>query len=54
MRGGRTQQIINTSNKTEAVERAAAEHKEACEQRLAKAMNTPKSKVNTPWTEPAR
>lgn len=49
MRGGRTQQIINTSNKTEAVERAVAEHKEACELRLAKAMNTPKRKVNTPW-----
>lgn len=52
MRGGRTQQIINTSNKSEAVERSVAEHKEACEQRLAKAMNTPKEKVNTPWPEP--
>jgi len=48
MRGGRTQQIIDTSDKTAAVERAAAEHKEACEQRIAKAMNSGK-KANTPW-----
>ncbi len=48
MRGGRTQQIIDTSNKTEAVERAVAEHAEACECRCAKRMNGGKAE-NTLW-----
>lgn len=35
--------------RTSANEQATKAHKDACEQRLAKAMNTPKEKVNTPW-----
>jgi len=50
MRGGRTQQIVNTSNKTDAVERAKAEHKENCELRLAKIQNSGKA-ANTPWPD---
>lgn len=34
---------------TDAVEKAKREHSEACELRLAKAHNTPKTEVNTPW-----
>lgn len=45
------QHYLRTSRLTDAVERAKEIHKEECEQRLAKAMNTPKEKVNTPWPE---
>jgi hypothetical protein len=37
--------------RTVTVEQAQRAHKEECERRLAKAMNTPKEKVNTPWPE---
>ena len=48
MRGSYAQHYLRVS----AVEDAARKHKEACELRLAKAMNTPKEKQNTPWPEP--
>lgn len=48
MRGSYTQHYLRTSSRTDAVERAREEHREACEQRLAKAMNTGKA-ANTPW-----
>lgn len=38
---------------TDAVEQAARENKQAAELRLAKLHNTPKAKLNTPWSEPA-
>ena len=52
MRGGRTQQLVNTGSKTDAVERAKAEHKENCELRLAKIQNgaDPKYKNGTPYS----
>jgi hypothetical protein len=47
MRGSYANHYLHTT----AVEREQQKHKEACEQRLAKAMNTPKEKINTPWPE---
>jgi hypothetical protein len=49
MRGNYTYFLMSSRAATDAVEKACALHKEACELRLAKATNTPKNKVNTPW-----
>ena len=51
MRGTYTQHYLRTARYSDAVERAKEQHKEECEQRLAKAMNTPKSALNTPWPD---
>lgn len=45
------QHYLRTARTSDAVERAREIHKEECEQRLAKRMNTPKEKINTPWDE---
>ena len=52
MRGSYTNHLLRTSRLTDAVEKARDLHREECERRLAKATNTPKEKVNTPWPEP--
>lgn len=49
MRGGRYNFTPDATLTSDPVEKARAEHKCACETRLAQRMNTPKAALNTPW-----
>lgn len=56
MRGGRFNYTPDATFTTDAVEKAAAEHREACETRLARIQNgkDPDYKNGTPWPEPRK